>query len=149
MYESYLGSGATLQPDVLFTPIRNIYPTAKGGTLATLGAAGSPDSYRVGMMSTTQSEGGTASGATAVDATGAGGGSLAWWVGVGLIVVLMLFAARKSGNADEFKNLRASTYNVLFITLVAILGLTAAKVLAVRMQRIGPLSGLSNVILAA
>lgn len=141
MYETYLGGGSTIQPDVLFTPIRNIYPTARGGTLATLAAAGSPDSYRPGTMTTQQN--------TSVTASSTPSGSLAWWVGIGLLVILMLFAARKTGNADEFKNLRASTYNVLFITLVAILGLTATKVLAVRLQGIKPLSGLASVILAA
>lgn len=137
---SYFGGGATLQPDVLFTPMRNIYPTARGGTLATLGAASSPDSYNpnagIRMANVATS-----------DTTPRGG--LAWWIGIALLVVAILFAARKTGNADEFKNLRASTYNVVFITLVAILGFTAMKILAVRMRSIKPLAGLADVILAA
>lgn len=136
---NYFGSsGATVQPDVLFTPIRNIYPTAGGGTLATLGAAGSPDSYNpnAGARMT-----------TVADTTPRGG--IAWWVGIALLVVAMLFAARKTGQAEEFKNLRASTYNVLFITFVAILGFTALKIIAVRMRSVKPLAGLADVILAA
>lgn len=140
MEGNYFGSsGATVQPDVLFTPIRNIYPTAGGGTLATLGAAGSPDSYNPNA--------GARMATVAQDSTPRGG--LAWWFGVVLIVVAMLFAARKTGNADEFKNLRASTYNVVFITLVAILGFTALKIAAVRLHGIKPLAGLADVILAA
>lgn len=76
-------------------------------------------------------------------------GGLAWWIGIALLVVAILFAARKTGNADEFKNLRASTYNVVFITLVAILGFTAMKIAAVKMHAIKPLAGLADVILAA
>lgn len=138
-YSSYFGGGATLQPDVLFTPIRNIYPGADGGTLATLGAASSPDSYNANA--------GPRMASVADNATPRA--SVAWWAGLALLVVAMLFAARKTGNADEFKNLRASTYNVLFITLVAMLGFTALKVIAVKTRQIKPLAGLSDVILAA
>lgn len=140
MYDSYFGSsGAQIQPDTLFTPIRNIYPTADGGTLATLGAAASPDSYNSG--------GARMANVAAADTSPRGG--LAWWVGIALIIVAMLFAARKTGQADEFKNLRASTYNVVFITLVAILGFTALKIAAVKMRAVKPLAGLADVILAA
>lgn len=140
-YSGYFGSsGATIQPDTLFTPIRNIYPTADGGTLATLGAAASPDSYNPGGRMANAN-------VSMVDSTPRGG--IAWWVGIALLVIAMLFAARKTGNADEFKNLRASTYNVVFITLVAVLGFTALKIIAVRMRAIKPLAGLSDVILAA
>lgn len=138
-YSTYFGGGATVQPDVLFTPIRNIYPTARGGTLATLGAASSPDSYNpnAGLRMANVTTGDTPR------------GGLAWWIGIALLVVAILFAARKTGNADEFKNLRASTYNVVFITLVAILGFTALKIAAVRLRAFKPLQGLSDVILAA
>ncbi len=136
---AYFGDGSAVQADVNVVPMRNVYGNARGGTLGTLGAAGSPDSFNPNANAATSG---------AVD-TPAPRGGIAWWIGILLLVGLMLFAARKTGNADEFKNLRASTYNVLFITLVAILGLTATKILAVRMRQIGPLQGLSDVILAA
>lgn len=135
----YFGDGAASSMDVNVTPVRNVYANAPGGTLGSLGAAGSPDSYNPNANAMAN---------VAVSAPVARGG-VAWWVGILLLVGLMLFAARKTGNADEFKNLRASTYNILFITLVAILGLTVTKILAVRMRRMGPLQGLSDVILAA
>ena len=144
-YSSYFGGGSALQPDVLITPIRNIYPGARGATLATIGAASSPDSY------TPNAGARDMRGAAAATTGGAvvGRNGLAWWTGLVLLVVAMLFAARKSGNADEFKNLRASAYNVIFITLVAMLGFTVLKVAAVRAQGIKPLEGLADVILAA
>ena len=135
----YFGDGGAVQADVNVVPMRNVYGGSDGGTLGTLGSAGSPDSYNPNA---------SALASTAV-ATPVARGGLAWWIGIVVLVVAMLYAARKTGNADEFKNLRASTYNVLFITLVAILGLTAAKILAVRMRRVAPLQGLSDVILAA
>ena len=42
----YFGSEPNnVGPDVNFTPMRNVFPGADGGTIATLAAAGSPDSY--------------------------------------------------------------------------------------------------------
>lgn len=136
---AYFGDGSAVQADVNVVPVRNVYGNARGGTLATLGAAGSPDSYNPNANA-------ASSGAVA---TPVPRGGIGWWVGILLLVGLMLFAARKTGQAEEFKNLRASTYNILFITLVAILGLTATKIIAVKMRQIAPLAGLSDVILAA
>lgn len=126
--------------DVNITPMRNVYPGAPGGTTATLAAASSPDSYSHragGNMSTV--------------ATPRVGGStgLMWWVGIALIIGLILFAARKTGQAEEFKNLRASTYNIVFITLVAVLGLTALKIIAVKVKEVPLLGGFADVVLAA
>jgi hypothetical protein len=135
----YFGSGEAVQADVNVTPMRNVYAAAGGGTLGTLGSASSPDTYNPNANAMNNNS----------VATPTPRGGIAWWVGILLLVGLMLMAARKTGNADEFKNLRASTYNVLFITLVAILGLTATKIIAVRMRQISMLQGLSDVILAA
>lgn len=130
---------AGVGPDVNFTPMRQVYPGADGGTIATLAAAGSPDAF------------GPAPGDTnVVDTPPAGGPSgLMWWVGIAIIIALMLFAARKTGQAEEFKNLRASTYNILFITLVALLGITALKIVAVRVRKVPGLSGFADVVIAA
>jgi hypothetical protein len=84
---------------------------------------------------------------TTPDVGGVGG--LTWWVGIGILVALMIFAARKVGAADEFKNIRASTYNVAFVTFVAIVGITAMKIIAVKVKRVPMLSGFSQVVLAA
>jgi hypothetical protein len=138
----YFGSELNnIAPDVNWTPARNVFPGAPGGTIATAAAAASPDSY-VGFADPRQST------AVATPVTG-GPSGLLWWVAIAVLVALMLFAARKTGQAEEFKNLRASTYNILFITLVAIVGLTGAKILAVKAQNVRLLSGLAAVVIAA
>lgn len=139
----YFGSEPdNIAPDVNWTPVRNVYPGAGGGTTATAAAAGSPDSYAGTRNPTSRTAVATAS------PTG-GPSSLMWWVAIVVLVGLMLFAARKTGQAEEFKNLRASTYNILFITLVAIVGLTGAKILAVKAKNVKLLSGLADVVIAA
>lgn len=135
----YFGEGSGTAMDVNITPARNVYPGAPGGTTATLAAAGSPDSYASSPAAQT---------AVATPQVG-GTTGLMWWVGILVIVGLMFFAARKTGQAEEFKNLRASTYNVAFITLVAILGFTVLKVVAVRVKGVKLLSGFADVVLAA
>lgn len=137
----YFGGGDNLGPDTNWTPVRNLYPGAGGGTIATAAAAASPDS-RVATSA------GGATNAVATPVTG-GPSSLMWWVAIVVLVALMLFAARKTGQAEEFKNLRASTYNILFITLVAIVGLTGSKILAVKAKNYKLLSGLADVVIAA
>jgi len=134
----YFGSGDSTQMDVNITPARNVYPGAGGGTTATLAAAGSPDSYASSPGAQTAVTTPTVGGTT----------GLMWWVGILIIIGLMVFAARKTGQAEEFKNLRATTYNVTFITLVAILGFTALKIVAVKVKDVKFLSGFSDVVLA-
>ena len=136
----YFGSELNnIAPDVNWTPARQVYPGADGGTIATAAAAGSPDSYTTSKAQTSS---------RVIQTPGAARG-LMWWVGIGILVVLMVFAARKTGQAEEFKNLRASTYNIAFITFVAILGITALKIIAVKTQNLPGLSGFSAVVLAA
>ena len=65
------------------------------------------------------------------------------------MAVNLFFAAKKTGAAEEFKNLRASTYNILFITLVAVVGLTGLKIIAVKVKGIKLLSGFADVVIAA
>lgn len=143
--DSFLSGGGVGEMDVNFTPMRNLYPGAGGGTTATLAAAGSPDSFAPnysGAISDEQQP--------TVDTPVQGAvGGLTWWVGIAIVFGLILFTARKTGQATEFSNVRISTYNVLFITLVAILGLTGLKVLAVKVRGVPPLRGFSDVVLAA
>lgn len=131
--------------DVNFLPGRNVYPGMEGGTLATLGAAASPDSYSSGGAAGSEA----LAPAAAVDTPATGVGGLAWWVGLAIIIGLILFAAKKTGNAGEFSNLRASTYNIVLITLVAIVGLTGLKIVATKVKDLPGLSGFSQVVLAA
>lgn len=141
---SYTGETPSgVASDVNFLPGRNVYPGMDGGTLATLGSASSPDAYNSSGAS------GSEQLAPAVDTPASGVGGLAWWVGIVIVIGLIMFAAKKTGNAGEFSNLRASTYNILLITLVAVVGLTGLKIMASKIKNVPGLSGFSQVLLAA
>jgi hypothetical protein len=143
---SYTGeTTGGIASDVNFLPGRNVYPGMDGGTLATLGSASSPDAYN------SSGAGGSEQLAPppAVDTPPSGVGGLAWWVGIVMVIGLIMFAAKKTGNAGEFSNLRASTYNILLITLVAVVGLTGLKIMASKIKNVPGLSGFSQVLLAA
>ena len=138
MYVSNTPGGVAA--DVNFFPLRNLYPGADGGTLATLGSASSPDNY--GGYYDPPGDSAT----PVVDTPTGGMGGLQWWLGIVVLVALMVFAARKTGNAAEFGNLRASTYNVAFITFVAVLGITVLKVLAYKARNVPLLGGFSQLV---
>lgn len=135
-------------PDTNFVPQRNVYPDAGGGTLGTLASAGSPDTTMYAMDPSTGQSGNTVAAPSAPDMS-PGGHPLTWWLGIGVLVAVIMIAARKTGNADEFSNLRASTYNVVLITAISILGITAAKIGAAKVKGVPGLSGLANVVIAA
>lgn len=139
----YFGSDGDVEMDVNVTPVRNLYPGAGGGTLATLGAAGSPDNLQRASLGAATGEG------PAVQTPTGGAGGLSWWVGIAIVLGLLMFTAKKTGQASDFSNLRISTYNVLFITLTAVLGLTALKIVAVKVKDVPPLKGFSQVVIAA
>jgi hypothetical protein len=142
---SYTGdTPAGVASDVNILPERNLYMgSPRGGSLATLGSAASPDAFNA-------SPGGSEDVISpSVDTPVAGVHGIAWWVGLALIIGIILFAAKKTGNAGEFSNLRASTYNIALITLVAIVGLTGLKVVASKVKGVPMLSGFSQIVLAA
>lgn len=142
MYTSSAPSGA----DTNIVPLRNVYPGGSGGTLATLGSGSSPD----GMAQFDESSGPVSGESNAITTPApVTGNPLSWWVGIGVLVALMIFAAKKTGNEGEFSNLRASTYNVAFVTFVAILGITLMKVVAVKVKNVPLLGGFSSVVIAA
>jgi hypothetical protein len=130
--------------DVNIIPIRNVYPGAPGGTLGTLASASSPDSNMYDVP--TPADPGAAVSAPA--APGARGNGLAWWTGIAIIVGLILFAAKKTGDAGDFSNLRASTYNIGLVTLIAVLGITFLKIVAVKVENVPGLGGFSTVVKA-
>lgn len=127
-------------------PIGSVYPAAAGGTLATAASAASPDQYGAALTGPV-SDGAPA--AVAAPAAGMGGNALAWWGGILVLVALMMFAARKSGNAEEFRAIGPSAYNVALITFVAILGITFMKVVAVRVRNVPGLGGFASIVIAA
>lgn len=121
------GNASTDNP----VPARNVYPTARGGTLgqATGGAS---------LVTTGPTAGGDQP-AGAADATGKGllGQPLTWWGTMIVLFLLLGVVAKKAGNESEFSNIRLSAYNVLMITLAAIIGIVGLKALTAKIPVIG------------
>jgi hypothetical protein len=113
--------GSTNNP----VPSANVYPSDAGNPLAIAATAGSTAMVGTsGMVAT-----GDGSAANKV-----GGSGLAGWVAIVVVYLVLSFVAKKAGQADEFKNIRLSAYNVLTITLAAIIGITLLKVAFTKVQ---------------
>src|SRR5260221_3780723 len=117
-----------LGPDINFAPVRNYYPAQSGVTIATVGSAASPDgtAYAINPGKTMSDN------AAPVTDNTMGGKPVNWWVGIAIALGLMLWIARKTGEAGEFSNIRASTYNFAFIGFSTVLALTFLKIVAVK-----------------
>lgn len=122
--------------------VRNVYGAAAGPTVAQRGGAATP--YVAG---------GTAASGAAPTGPGAGpiaGGGLmgqpfSWWVVlVGLLVGLMFVAQRFGGQADDFKTIRLSIYNIVIISIAAMIGTGFAKIVFTRYR----VRGLSEYVMA-
>lgn len=132
-------------PDINFTPVAAVYPTANGGTLASAAAAMSPN--------TTVNVPGNSGGRTIATDDGTGsapgvttsGHSVSWWVGFLVFLGIMVWIARKAGGEEDFRNIRPTLYNFLTITLTAIVGIVGLKVIAAKWR----VPGASDIILAA
>lgn len=55
------------------------------------------------------------------------GHPIAWWIGMGVLLVGVKFLAEKNSEGTEFKNIRVGFFNIAIITLSAIFGMTLAK----------------------
>lgn len=129
-----VGGAATDNP----TPARNVYPTAPGGTLGA--AAGGASLVTTGPTAGNEQPAGAADAAP----KGVIGQPLTWWATLIVLFVVLGFVAKKAGNESEFSNLKLSAYNVLMITLAAIIGIVGLKALVAKL----PIPGLSTVIAA-
>jgi hypothetical protein len=134
--------------------VRNVYPEAGGSTIGTrataftpytagrpnggggpnisamVGGGGGPNGPRVGL-------------AGPIVGNGVMGRPLAWWfLLVVMLVALMWFAQRFGTVGEDFKNIRMSVYNVVVITLAAMIGFGAFKVIFGRFR----IPGLSEYI---
>lgn len=128
------GTAATDNP----VPARNVYPTAPGGTLgsATGGAS---------LVTTGPTAGGDQpAGAASAAPQGILGQPLAWWATLIVLFIVLGYVGKKAGNENEFANLKLSAYNVLMITLAAIIGIVGLKALTAKL----PIPGLTTVIAA-
>lgn len=129
-------------PDINFVPVRAVYPTAQGGTSASAGGA---------MNASTNVVSADAISGDAAPAVATNNGGVAmsqhtvwYWVGLLILLVSMVVVSRKVGGPDEFRNIRPSVYNVLAITLTAIVGIVGLKVVAAKYR----VPGLSEIILS-
>jgi len=131
-------------------PARNVYPTAPGPSLGAQADGMSPFNHtgrRYPDMSMTVG-GGTA---TEVDAAeddsrhdGLFGKPAGWWITLAALLVGLMFAARKLGQESEYANLRLSTYNIVIISLAAIVGISFAQAVLSRF----PVPGLTDLVRA-
>lgn len=128
-------------PDINFVPARAVYPTMRGGTTAGAGGAMTTQTSTIVPDALTGGASATVSSGSPIAMSGH---TVYWWVGALLLLAGMVFAARKVGGPDEFRNIRPSVYNVLTITLTAIIGIVGLKVLAAKYR----IPGASDIILA-
>jgi hypothetical protein len=69
---------------------------------------------------------------------------LTWVVVMAILVGITIFFAHKTGNKEEFSNIRGSFYNVFYVTFVAVVGILMLKTIVGRFK----IPGLSDAILA-
>lgn len=100
---------------------RNVYGSAGGGTTGTRASAFAP--YTAGRPGTEVPTGG-----------GSGGGffgkPLSWWFVIVVLTVALMWTAQRYGSeGEQFKNVRLSVYNIVVISLAAMIGFGAFKVI--------------------
>lgn len=126
-------------PDVNFTAARSVYPTAAGGTTASAAAAMSANTNAVVPDPVTGNPSPVTTTPIALS-----GHTVWWWVGLLGFLLAMVFIARKAGGPEDFRNIRPTLYNGATITLTAVVGIVALKVLAVKFR----IPGVSDLLLA-
>jgi hypothetical protein len=128
------------QLSIADTPVRNVYPGVRGGaTLGQRSTAATPYSIDPRQQ--------VASGISPdapVNGNGALGRPLGWWAVLVIMLVALMFIARRLGGAEDFKSIRLSVYNVIVISLAAIIGITFFKVLFNRFR----VPGLTEIVTA-
>lgn len=124
------------------TAARQVYPTAPGPTTGVRAGAASPYAKSLGAQTT----GGNMNddGAPAPAAGGFLGQPFTWWGFLFLMLVGLMFVAKRLGSEDEFRNVRLSAYNVIVISLASIVGIAFFKVVFSRFR----VPGLSDLVAA-
>ena len=154
-------------PSIATNSVRTVYPTASGWTLSgwdTMKASGYANNLlggSAGAQARQTSGGGAAAGqagqVSGASASGtpqgnapAAGNVLGGSAVVAVITLLVItgviwWLAHKTGKESEFANVRASAFNILLITLVAILGILILKVVTSHVNVPGLSQVLANV----
>jgi hypothetical protein len=76
---------------------------------------------------------------------GALGNPLAWWLAMAFLLFALMFIAKRWGSeASEFASIKLSVYNIVVITMAAIIGISFGKMALARWK----VPGLTTVMLA-
>lgn len=133
--------------DVNTINLRNLYPTGIGQSTSQSGTSSNqmPSAAGVSVAGATPANGGAVSPVDHAASIGNQGSAImAGLVFLGLLIGLM-FVAKRLGNEGDFSNIKLSAFNVLVISLAALIGLPVWKYLFTRF----PVPGLSTWALAA
>ena len=122
--------------------VRGVYGGAPGATVAQNGSAMTPNT-----LSGTFSEAPNASPEAGASAPSGGTFSspVVWLVILALLLVGFRFLASKGGEGANFANVRVTIWNVILITLIAVVGLATAKVVFAKVN----IPGLTQLVHAA
>jgi hypothetical protein len=127
--------------DVNSVNLRNAYPTALGHTIGQAGSANNQSAIPTVNNNPTNADVATHA---ALTVGGQANPVIGGIVFLALIVGLSL-VAKRVGSVDEFKNIRVSPYNVLIVSMAAIIGMPVWKYLFTRF----PIPGVSTWVASA
>lgn len=103
---------------------RNVYGTAGGPTVGTRASAFTP--YTAGAPGSEVAPPGASGG----NGNGVFGKPLSWWFLLVVLLVALMWTAQRFGSVGEdFKNVKLSVYNIVVISLAAMIGFGAFKVI--------------------
>lgn len=123
------------------TPARTFYPSFGGPTLGQVGSAAVMSEEVAPINSNPAKQSEVQQAAT----VGALGNPLAWWLTMAFLLFALMFVAKRWGSeASEFASIKLSVYNLIVISLAAIIGITFGKAALTRFK----VPGLSTVMLA-
>ena len=129
-------------PVVNTTNIRNIYPGSGAASTGLRASAGSNFTGRTTVSSS--SEMGSSEVAQAVE-VGNSQNPFVYWGAMVVVLLTLMWFSQRFGTMDEFKNIKLSAYNILVITLAAMLGFNLLKVVFTKWK----VPGVTAVVLAA
>jgi hypothetical protein len=121
------------------TPAATFYPVYGGPTLGQVGSAAAPTDYPAPVNAGQQSE------PVKAATVGAMGNPLAWWLAMVFLLLGLMFIAKRFGSeAAEFASIKLSVYNIVVITLAAVIGISFGKMALTRFK----VPGLTTIMLA-
>lgn len=118
-----------------YATARDLYPDAPGASTANIGSASTP--YTTDMSASSPSSAPADTSATPAAPSTLIGHPLSWFVVLIVLFLVLGFVGHKIGGREGetgVHNLKLSGYNILFITLAAMLGFAGMKVLFSRFQ---------------